>query len=339
MIAQIVSRLTANPFVPHAALKNGHLQTIAAALIPRRIKLVDKIKEARIFEPEPGIKVLVYCHWQPDRKSRPTVVIVHGMEGSADSCYMLGTAEKAVASGFNTIRVNIRNCGGTESMCPTLYHAGMTEDVRHIITELAETDGLRNIYLVGFSLGGNMVLKLAGEYGASLPNALKGVAAISPSIDLTSAINAIEQRSNLLYHWRFVRSLRTRLKRKASFFPDRYDPSLLSGIWSIRKFDDAYTAPHCGFADSGDYYRRASALPYISRITVPTVIIHAKDDPFIPYAPLERAEVAQNPNVLLLAPDCGGHVGFVSARRNGLDQFWAEVKAVEFVSVLAARRA
>jgi uncharacterized protein len=335
MSAHTRPRLTEDTFIPHSALRNAHAQTIAAALIPRRIRLLTGITEPRLFEPEPGIKVLGYCSWQQDRLTRPTVLIVHGMEGSADSPYMLSTAERAVSQGFNTVRINIRNCGGTEAMSPTLYHAGMTEDVNHIIRELTTTDGLSDIYVVGFSLGGNIVLKLAGEYGSTPPKALGGIVAISPSVDLTACINAIESRSNLLYHLRFVRSLRTRLRRKASLFPDRYDVSLLTGIWSIRKFDDAYTAPHCGFLDSADYYKRASALPFISRITVPTLIIHAKDDPFIPYAPLERSEVAQNKNILLLAPDFGGHVGFVSARPAGLDRFWAEAKAVEFVSLLA----
>ncbi|HEY6333513.1 MAG TPA: alpha/beta fold hydrolase [Blastocatellia bacterium] len=335
MKSDIESRLSSNDFVPPSALRNGHVQTIAAALIPRQIRLLLGMAEPRVFEPEPGVKVLGSCSWHRNRKDRPTVVVIHGMEGSADSPYMQSTAECAVSRGFNVVRLNIRNCGGTESMSPTLYHAGLTIDARSVIAELSEKDGLNEIYLVGFSLGGNIVLKLAGEYGAAPPKALRGVAAISPSIDLTAAIDAIEARSNLLYHLRFVRSLRTRLRRKASFFPDRYDVSRLAGIWSIREFDDAYTAPHCGFEDSGDYYRRASALPFISRITVPTLIIHAKDDPFIPYAPLERSEVKENPNVFLLAPECGGHVAFVSRRAAGVHRFWAEAKACEFVSLVA----
>jgi len=338
MRAQTEPRLTEDEFVPHSALKNGHAQTIAAALIPRRIRLLTGMTDPRFFEPEPGVKILAHCSWQPDRLKRPTIVIVHGMEGSSESPYMLSTAEKAVFRGFNTIRINIRNCGGTESMCPTLYHAGMTGDLDHIIRELARKDKLREIYIIGFSLGGNIVLKLAGEYGAQPPNELRGAAAISPSVDLTAAIDAIEARSNLLYHLRFVRSLRTRLRRKAIFFPDRYDLSLLSGIWSIRKFDDAYTAPHCGFADSSDYYERASALPYISQITIPTLIIHARDDPFIPYEPLERSEVVQNPNVRVLTTDRGGHVGFVAARRAWLDHFWAETKAVDFAWLQAGAK-
>jgi len=247
---------------------------------------------------------------------------------------MIGTAEKLFANGFNALRLNMRNCGGTEHMTPTLYHAGLTDDVRQIARQLIDLDGLSDIYLIGFSMGGNIVLKLAGEMGASAPALVRGVVAVSPSIDLLSCIEAIELRSNLFYHLRFVASLKTRMQRKARLFPDRYDPSLLRGVWSIRQFDNAYTAPHSGFADAVDYYRRASALPFIAEVRVPALIIHAKDDPFIPFAPFERSEVAANPNVVMLSPDRGGHVGFVSAQVEYDDRFWAEARAVQFIKAL-----
>jgi len=247
---------------------------------------------------------------------------------------MLSTAEKAIAAGFNCVRLNIRNCGGTEAWTATLYHAGFTEDLRRIIDELVAHDGLPAIYLAGFSLGGNIVLKLAGELGMSSPPALRGIVAISPSVDLESCIETIERRSNALYHWRFIRSLKNRMRRKARLFPDQFDASLLHGVRSIRDFDDRFTAPHCGFKDSADYYRRASALPHIPGISVPTLIIHAKDDPLIPYAPFERHELRANPNLFLLAPDNGGHVGFVSVPGPRGDRFWAETKAIEFLKAL-----
>jgi hypothetical protein len=328
---EILKRLEEMPFVPHPALKNAHAQTIIGALIPRRFKLVTQNTEARFFDVAPGVRVLAHCSWQPERAQRPTLLIAHGMEGSSESRYMLGTAEKALEARFNVIRLNHRNCGGTEHLTPTLYHAGLTDDMRQIITELIERDGLKEIYLVGFSLGGNIVLKLAGEYGDTMPKAVRSVVAVSPSIDLESCADAIEMRSNLLYNWNFLLSLRARLRRKARLFPDRYDLSHLRGVWSIRKFDDVYTAPHAGFHNVAHYYQRASALPFISRITVPTLIIHAKDDPFIPFAPFERAEVTSNPNVAILAPEHGGHVGFVSAREEGENRFWAETIVIEFV--------
>lgn len=332
--AEMLNQLIATPFVPHAALKNGHTQTLAGTLIRRHFKRVPANTQARIFDVAAGVRVLTHCSWQPQRATRPTLLAVHGMEGSTQSRYMLGTAEKALAAGFNVVRVNFRNCGGTEHLTATLYHAGLTDDIRQIVAELSARDGLPEIYLAGFSLGGNVVLKLAGEYGEQLPSVVRGVVAVSPSMDLAACADAIERRSNLIYHTRFIWSLRSRLRRKAELFPDCYDVSRLRGVWTIRKFDDLYTAPHNGFRDVAQYYERASALQFIPRITVPTLIIHAKDDPFIPSVSFERPEVMNNPNVTVLATDHGGHVGFISANGEGESRFWAEAMIVKFVSLM-----
>lgn len=323
------------PFVPHPALKNAHAQTLAGYFLPRRFKVINGRSEPRFFDTAPGVRVLTHCSWQEDRARRPTVILVHGMEGSTESRYMLGTAEKALGAGFNVVRANYRNCGGTEHLTPTLYHAGLTEDLKHIISELIERDRLGEIYLIGFSLGGNVVLKLAGEYGDCTPPAIRGLVAVSASIDLAACADAIELRKNILYRARFVMSLRSRLQRKAELFPERYDPSLLRGVWTIRKFDDAYVAPHFGFRDSADYYYRASAMRVIDRVSVPTLIVHAKDDPFIPYAQIEQRPVAENRNIAVLAPDQGGHVGFISAEGEGEARFWAEATAISFAKLIS----
>jgi len=332
--AELLKQLTATPFIPHAALKNGHTQTLAGTLMRRRFKRVPENTEARIFDVAAGVQVLAHCSWQPQRTTRPTMLVVHGMEGSTESRYMMGTAEKALEAGFNVVRVNFRNCGGTEHLTSTLYHAGLTDDIRQIIAELSARDGLQEIYLAGFSLGGNVVLKLAGEYGDQIPSTVRGVVAVSPSMDLAVCADAIERRSNLIYHTRFIWSLRSRLRRKAELFPDRYDISRLRGVWTIRKFDDIYTAPHSGFRDVAHYYERASALQFIPRISVPTLIIHAKDDPFIPFVSFERLEVMNNSNVTVLATDHGGHVGFISANGEGESRFWAEAMLVKFVNLI-----
>ena len=331
---RIGGRLSESPFTPYPALKNAHAQTIVASLLARHTPRLDRNTESRYFDVAEGVRVLAHCSWQPDRAAWPTLLILHGMEGSTKSPYMMGTAEKALGAGFNAIRLNIRNCGGTEHLTPTLYHAGLTDDLCAIIDELAERDGLEEIYLAGFSLGGNIVLKLAGEYGASTPRALRGLVAVSPSIHLPSAADAIELRSNFIYHIRFLMSLRDRMRRKASLFPDRYDITRLRRVRSIREFDNIYTAPAAGFRDAADYYERASALPYIKQISIPSLIIHAKDDPFIPFPPFERREITENPNVLLLAPERGGHVGFFTAGE-GEARYWAELKIIEFVKILS----
>ncbi|HMG32387.1 MAG TPA: alpha/beta fold hydrolase [Blastocatellia bacterium] len=321
-------------FAPHPALRNAHAQTIAGTLVRRRFS--DKVlrSEPRLFETAPGVKVLAHCSWQQSRTKSPVLILIHGLEGSTGSRYMLGTADKAVNAGFNVIRLNMRNCGGTEHLSPTLYHAGLTEDLASIVNELIEADRLRRIYLGGYSLGGNVVLKFAGERGATVPAEVRGVVGVSPSIDLAVCADAIERRSNSVYSLRFVWSLRSRLRRKARLYPNRYDLSRLRGAWTIRKYDDAYVAPHWGFRDVADYYERASAVRVIDRITVPSLIVHAQDDPFIPFAQFQRSEVAGNANITMLAPQHGGHVGFVSGDCNGEERFWAERMAVEFVSAL-----
>lgn len=337
MTKEIIRELERYPFIPHPALRNAHSQTIAGTWLPRRFKFVEARSGPRFFDTASDARVLAHCSWQKDRTGRPTVILLHGIEGSTESRYMLGTAEKALAAGFNAIRVNYRNCGGTEHLTPTLYHAGLTEDLRRIVSELIERDGLGEIYLIGFSLGGNIALKLAGEYGSQAPPAVRGVVGVSPSIDLALCADTIARRRNIVYNMRFVLSLRARLKRKARLFPDRYDASRLAGVWTIRKFDDAYVAPHCGFRDSADYYERASALRVIERIAVPVLIIHAKDDPFIPFAQIERPEVRANPNFNILATEHGGHVGFISAIGEGEERFWAEASSVRFVELLRRR--
>jgi predicted alpha/beta-fold hydrolase len=196
-------------------------------------------------------------------------------------------------------------------------------------------DHLSRIFVAGFSLGGNLVLKLGGEYGDNPPAAVKAICAVSPSIDLRASTTLIARRRNWIYQQDFLRRLKNRIKVKEQLFPGRYDLSILSGVRSVEQFDDRYVAPYFGFADANDYYAKASSRPFIGRIRVPTLIIHAKDDPFIPFEPLRDPSIASNPYVLLIATDRGGHVAFVSAS-DGEERFWAESRLVEFFQLVAA---
>jgi len=257
----------------------------------------------------------------------------HGMEGSTASAYMVSTADKAFGVGFNVVRVNIRNCGGTEHLSPTLYHGGLTHDARVVIEDLIRTDRLPRLFLAGFSLGGNMILKLAGEYGENPPVEVLGICAVSPSVDLRASTLHMNLRRNWIYQQDFLRRLKNRIRRKKNLFPDLYDISGLGDIHSIEEFDDRFVAPAFGFADALDYYAKASSLPLIRHIQVPTLIIHAEDDPFIPFAPLRDPTVGANPYVILIATERGGHVAFLSANA-GEDRFWAENRLVEFCRML-----
>src|SRR5229473_729262 len=335
LLARIASDFKIKPFIPFRLLKQGDAQTLVAYFWPRRFRLRDHYSdEQRLFEVEPGSKVLAHCRWQPNRAEQPTLVMWHGMEGSTASAYMLTTADKMFRTGFNVVRVNFRNCGGTEHLSPTLYHGGLTGDLRVVIDELIARDGLARIFIAGFSLGGNMVLKLAGEYGDNPPAEVKGVCAVSPSINLRASTNLMARRRNWIYQQDFLRRLRWRIRVKEKLFPDLYDSAGLRRLRSIEQFDNRYIAPMFGFEDADDYYAKASSLPVIGRIRIPTLMIHSQDDPFIPFRPLRDPSIAANPYVLLIAPEHGGHVAFMSAKSGNEDRFWAENRVVEFARMI-----
>src|SRR5437667_8311472 len=281
LFEKVSAKFAAAPLVPHRVFTQADAQTIAAHFWPGRYRTPDRSKdEARLFEVEPASRVLARCRWQTNRSEHATLVMWHGMEGSTASAYMMTTANKAFQAGLNVVRVNVRNCGETENLSPTLYHGGLTGDLRAVMDELIARDHLSRIFIAGFSLGGNMALKLAGEYGERPPRELRGVCAISPSVDMRASCNLLMQPRNWIYQKDFLRRLRRRIKVKEKLFPDLYDSSGLRGIRSIEQFDDAYIAPAFGFAGANDYYAKASSLAFIGRIRIPTLIIHANDDPF-----------------------------------------------------------
>src|ERR1043165_3196064 len=337
-LIEITRQLQSKPFDPHPQFLSGHAQTLAAYYWPRGfLKLKHRQDEARLFEVEPGVRLLAHCRWQKDKLSHPTIFLVHGLEGANTSVYMLSTAEKAFSSGFNVVRLNLRTCGKTEHLTPTLYNSAMSGDLRAVVRELTTKDGLMSIYLIGFSMGGNMCLMMAGEDSNRAPRQMKGVCAISPTIDLSSCADAIEWRKNWLYKQSFIRSMRKRVKRKHKFFPELYSTEGLKRVRTIRDFDEQYTVVYGGYSSVEEYYERASSLHVLSEIRTPTLMIHAQDDPFVPFQPFCDPSITENPNVIFLAPEHGGHVGFVAADTEGEDRFWAENRAIEFCKLLHER--
>ena len=338
-LGEVVGPLSERAFEPHPLLKEGHAQTIAGWAWPRRFgsyaRCAGARYEERLFEVEPGVKLLARCRWQEDRASRPTLLLVHGLGGSDASSYVLGTAGLGYRAGMNVVRLNQRNCGGTEHLTPTLYHSGLSGDLRAVVDELLDRDRLHAVFVVGFSMGGNLALKMAGEAGKEAPSGLLGVCTISPLTDLSETARCIERPSNRLYQWRFVRGLKSMMLRKKELYPKLYDVRELPNVRTVKDFDELYTAPHWGFADAEDYYAKASSLHFLANIGIPTLILHAQDDPLVPYAPLSRPERRANPNVLVVAPSHGGHVGFVS-REGGKRRLWAEGLIVRFCGLLSA---
>src|SRR5262249_47488696 len=202
----------------------------------------------------------------------------------------------------------------------------------HVLHELTQVDGLRSMAVAGYSLGGNLALKLAGEYGPNAPAELVAVAAVSPIIEISQCTRALERKENWLYEWNFVRDLKRRIRRKEQYRPGRFDLRRLNAIKSVREFDEVYTAPYFGFRDAEDYYRRASAMRVIDRIAVPALVITAEDDPFVPSQPFHDPTMATNPYIHLRISAHGGHCGFVAARSPRDDGYWAEGQIVDFVS-------
>jgi predicted alpha/beta-fold hydrolase len=314
-------------FTPAVLLRNPHFMTLLPGFWPRRALLAGIPVESRFFTTEPHTQLLGFCHWQPNRSASQTVVLVHGLEGCSESHYMHGIASKAYRSGMNVIRMNQRTCGGTEHLTPTLYNSGLSQDYRAVVSELARMDGLDQIWLVGYSMGGNLVLKAAGELGSS-ETALAGVIAVCPNIDPTQCVRALEQPRNWLYHHHFLTQLKTRMRRKATLFPGRWNLTGLGRIRIISEFDDRYTAPDGGYASGADYYNRAGARHVLEKITVPTIIITAQDDPFIPYSMFSHTAIQQNPHIRLAAPRYGGHCGFFQQHRQDEDRFWVENRII-----------
>jgi uncharacterized protein len=325
------------PYAPHPWLRNGHLMTVFTWARPRQFPGLPE-PETRVFETAPDARVLAKCHWQASRASHPALLLLHGLEGSADAHYMQGLADKAFAAGFSVVRLNQRNCGGTDHLSVGVYNSGLTSDPAAVIDELERRDGVTSLSVAGYSLGGNLALKLAGEYGAAPPPAVKACVAVSPTLDLAACIDALERRSNWLYQQNFLQSLRARIRRKATLYPTRYSTAPLAGIRSVRQFDDAYTAPMSGYRDAADYYHRASALRVAERIRVPTLVITADDDPFVPVEPFRDPALLGNPAVRVVITSHGGHCGFVSRRGNGRadDGYWAERAVVDFVAERAS---
>src|SRR6202040_564560 len=233
-------------FVPSRWFRNPHAMTIAATFWRRKFPGLPA-SVSRLFDVEPGTQVRADCHMQENVRERPTIVLLHGLEGSSDSGYMLGVAEKAWVAGFSVVRLNQRNCGGTERLTRTLYHSGLSGDIRSVVFELIERDHLTEIFAVGFSMGGNLVLKMAGELADSRPSQICGFVAVAPALDLAACADALGEPRNLIYQRHFVKGLKRRMRLKTRLFPGIFPVDGMRNIRGVREFDELIKTPSCGF--------------------------------------------------------------------------------------------
>jgi hypothetical protein len=321
-------------FEPHPWLTSGHLQTIVGNFLPRPAFTLPAEAETVEVDAADGSRVLCHCHWQPEpvRATRLTVVLLHGLNGSSNSRYIRGVTARAWAAGMNVVRMNMRNCGGSEALTPTLYHSGRSGDVGAVVSHFTERFGLERVALVGYSMGGNMVMKLAGEWGARRP--LVAVATVCPAIDLANCADALHETPNLIYERHFLRALMQHFHYKAALFPGVYRSDNIGPVRSIREFDQKIVAPHCGFTGADDYYYRSASARVIDGITVPTLVLRAQDDPFIRLVPETRERILANPHIELIEPRHGGHCAFLS-RRSAEGVHWAEAAVIRYLQSVA----
>ena len=316
------------PFSPFSALfRNGHLQTIAGRYWPTSLDERRWPTTERFFDTEPGVRVLAHCNSQPTGAARATVLAVHGLTASSGAPYMRTLAQTALEAGLDVIRLNVRNCGGTEHLAPTLYHSGLTADLRHVVDQLAP----RPLLLAGFSMGGNIVMKLAGEWGGEIPPHVRGVCGISVPICLATCARELGKARNRIYEVRFLRQLAQTLATKRRLMPEQFAAVTSDGLRSIWEFDDRVTAPAFGFRDADDYYKQSSSRGFLGRIRVPALLVQAQDDPFIPFEIFQRPSFPANEHLRLRTVAHGGHVAFLAW---GKPRFWAIHEAVAFFRTL-----
>lgn len=303
----------------------AHLQTVASHYWRRPLDTARFPVKRTLYRTAPEAQVLVESQ-RPAGGARGEIVMVHGLEGSGEAGYMRGLSQAALEAGFAAHRFHMRTCGGTEHLSSTLYHSGLTSDLEFVLRDFARL-GRRPIFLAGFSLGGNVVLKLAGELGENGAALIAGVCAVSTPIDLAACCARLARWDNRLYERRFVLRMRRRLRATG-----RYRPQDLAGLRSVRDIDDRITAPAFGFRNAAHYYETQSAARYLDRIRVPALVIQAQDDPIIPFETYNHPAFQSNPFLTLLAPRHGGHVAFLARGRR---RFWAEAAILDWILRIA----
>ena len=310
-------------FVPF--FRNPHLLTIAGNYWRRRLDEQRFPVEPKLCETEPGVQVLVHSQ-RPPGTPVAELILVHGLEGSSDAGYARSLAQAALEAGVTAHRYNMRSCGGTEHLSgKTLYHSGQTGD---LLAFIRQHKGQAPVFLAGFSLGGNVVLKLAGELGEAAKDLIAGVCAISTPIDLAACVKQLDRRSNFIYSRRFVKRLKERVQLKEKLTPGLFKLADLPRVKTIYDFDDRFTAPAFGFGTADNYYATQSSNQFLDRIRVPALLVQAKDDPLIPFEVYHHPSFSVNPYLRLLAVEHGGHLGFLSKTR---PRFWLDQVLLEWM--------
>lgn len=307
---------------PPYRFRNDFISTVYSGII-RQIKGVNQKRE-RITLSDGDFLDLDWSY-----TSKPTnklIILLHGLEGNAQRSYMLGAAKVFNNSNFDVVCVNYRGCSGEDNLKFYSYHSGETKDLEAVINHVIETRTYTKIYINGFSLGGNVALKYLGERD-TIPNQIKAVVAVSVPCDLYGSCIELHKFKNVLYHDRFKRYLIKKLKQKQKQFPDRVSDTDIKSIKTLKDFDNVYTSKAHGFKDALDYYKKCSCLQFLNNISIPTLLINAKNDSFLSAECYPIKEAKDNPNLFLEMPNHGGHVGFYGKR----NVYYNESRALEFL--------
>lgn len=316
-------------FWPHRLLPGGHLQTWASVLWPSGPDATGPIQR-RVALPDGDQLVLhddVPAAWQTDGKA---ALLVHGLAGSHASSYMRRIAARLLERGVRVFRLDLRGAGAGVGLAKLPYHAGRSGDVRAAIAAIHEHCPKARLTLVGFSLGGNIALKLAGELGAAQLGGLERVMSVSPPVDLATCIHGLATPVGRLYDTYFVRMLLRQMDERSRNEPNYARPAWPRRPRGLLEFDDWYTAPVSGFGDAANYYRESSALQFLPEIALPTLILAARNDPLVASVPLESARLPANVRTLITAG--GGHLGFLARRGADPDRRWMDWRVVEWVT-------
>jgi uncharacterized protein len=311
-------------FRPPALWRNGHVQTLLPLVLRRRVDLTFQRERLELNDGD-----FLDLDWARVGGER-LAIVTHGLESETTAGYVRGMVATLNAAGWDALAWNFRGCGIEPNRLVRFYHSGETGDLAVVIRRAAES--YARIALIGFSLGGNITLKYLGE--APPHFAVRAAVAISTPVDLAASARALdEHRSNRFYLRHFLRTLITKIEAKARHFPEQIDPTGARTIASFKEFDDRYTAPLHGFRDAADYWARSSARPRLPNIHLPTLLLNALNDPFLPPECFPYPEAEANPQLLLEVPDSGGHVGFMDFACGV--QPWSERRVIQFFETSA----
>jgi predicted alpha/beta-fold hydrolase len=307
-VRAIADLLRREPMIPPRWLRSPHGQTLAAALWPRPVL---ESGEEWFVESEAGTRLRCVGDRVPGADT--ALVVVHGLGGSSDSALAVDVARSARRAGMHVVRMNMRNCGGTEHLTPTLYHSNLPQDLAAVVADAATRLDVGRIVVVGYSIGGNLVMNTLARWGASPPRQVAGAVVVCPAVDVAHCVDRLDGPGNEVYRTYFVRLLRQGYLRKAALFRGRFDATLMRGVRSVREYDRVATAPDAGLRDEDALYAWVSSASRIACVGVPTLVLQALDDPFVRMTPATKSAMVSNPMVSLVESAHGGHCGFVDS--------------------------